>query len=254
MSIPTETTPLARNLGTVRENIASACRRRGRSPDEVLLVAVTKSVDPDVIRALLALGIRDLGESRVQQLVRRAGLIGSAPHGLDHPLPPDAGTPPRWHMVGHLQRNKVKAALEHARIIHSLDSIRLAEEIEHQAARGGFTVEALLEVNVSGETSKQGVHPAELRPLVEHVRGLPHIRLRGLMTMAPLEADPQATRPHFARLRELLGELRREGLAGPECAHLSMGMTNDYAVAVEEGATIVRIGSALFAGISPQPE
>jgi pyridoxal phosphate enzyme (YggS family) len=253
MSIAPAVTRLARNLSTVRQNIASACRRSGRRPDEVLLVAVTKSVGPDLIRTLLALGVTDLGENRVQQLVQRAGLIGRAPGGLDASAPPGGG-PPRWHMVGHLQRNKVKALLEHARIIHSLDSMRLAEEIEHQAARRECLVEALLEVNVSGEASKQGVSPAELRPLVERVRGSPHIRLRGLMTMAPLEADPQATRPHFARLRELLEELRTEGLVEADCRHLSMGMSNDYAVAVEEGATIVRIGSALFAGLGDLPE
>lgn len=254
MSIAPAATRLARNLSAVRQNIASACRTAGRSPDEVLLVAVTKSVGPDLIRALLELGVLDLGENRVQQLVQRAGLIGRASSGLDQPAPPLGSGPPRWHMVGHLQRNKVKAVLEHVRIIHSLDSIRLAEEIEHQATRCEGSVEALLEVNVSGEASKQGVQPAELRPLVERVRGLPHIRLRGLMTMAPLEADPQATRPHFARLRELLEELRREGLVEADCRHLSMGMSNDYAVAVEEGATIVRIGSALFTGLAGQRE
>jgi len=152
-------------------------------------------------------------------------------------------------MVGHLQRNKVKTLLRHSRILHSLDSVRLAKELETQAAKLELSVDAFLELNVAGEQAKSGAPVAEAAVLAEAVAQCPHIRLHGLMTMPPFDPNPEAARPHFARLRELLEQLRRQGAVGPDCVHLSMGMTIDYAVAVEEGATFVRIGSALVEGI-----
>jgi len=236
---------VARNLAAVRGTIERAARRTGRDPRDVRLVAVTKYVGADVIRALLGAGAVDLGESRAQQLALRAAELGACDLA-----PWDSGGPgPRWHMIGHLQRNKVRALLRHSRIIHSVDSERLALEIDHEAGRIDARVDVLLEVNISGEAAKQGVSPAEAPRLAEAVGRLPHVRLRGLMTMAPLEGDPEATRPVFAALRETLASLVQRGAASPECRDLSMGMTNDYAVAVEEGATIVRVGSALFAGL-----
>jgi uncharacterized pyridoxal phosphate-containing UPF0001 family protein len=265
---------LSGNLERVRAAIAHACRRTGRDPAVVRLVAVTKSVDLDTIRALMALGVHDLGENRVQQLVRRAADLGA---DLSSAWSGRPGPGPVWHMIGHLQRNKVRTLLQHSRTLHSLDSPRLADEIEREAARpsatapheplppgpaptsdrssrtgprdetpSGGIVDVLIEVNVAGEASKTGVAPDEAARLAEHVASLPHLRLCGLMTMAPFEVDPQRCRRYFARLRELLGELRGAGVVGPQCGHLSMGMSNDYAVAVEEGATIVRIGTALF--------
>lgn len=240
---------LRENIARVRRNVAEACRRSGRDPGGVRLVGVTKFVGPEVLRELPPAGVPDLGENRVQQLVARARECAGA--RLDWP---DAATDddrplPRWHMIGHLQRNKVKLLLPHARIIHSLDSQRLATTLEQHAQQMDAAVDAFVEVNVSGEASKEGVSPDAVGPLLDTVASCPHIRLRGLMTMAPLDVDAEASRPHFARLRELLDGLRHDGAVGPECTHLSMGMSQDYVVAVEEGATFVRVGSVLFEGL-----
>jgi pyridoxal phosphate enzyme (YggS family) len=236
------------NLAQVRGTIAEACRRSGRAPSEVRLVAVTKYAELDAIRALLELGVRDLGENRVQQLTQRAEALGAASLGLLDDAPP-AGGAPRWHMIGHLQRNKVKALLHRTRILHALDSLRLTQELEKQAGASALTVDAFLELNVAGEQAKSGAPVSEAVALAQAASACAHIRLHGLMTMPPYDPDPEAARPHFARLRELLAELQRQGAVGPQCVQLSMGMTIDYAVAVEEGATFVRIGSALFEGL-----
>jgi pyridoxal phosphate enzyme (YggS family) len=236
------------NLARVRDSIAGACQRRGRDPRAVRLVAVTKYVAPPALREVLQAGVPDLGESHVQQLVARARAC--EPPRLDWPdLGEPASARPRWHMIGHLQRNKVKALLPYARIIHSLDSPRLAQVIEQQAAALDARVDVLIEVNVAGEASKTGIGPDSVPPLLEAVAACRHLCLRGLMTMAPYDPDPEAARPCFVRLRELLEHGRSVGLVGPECVHLSMGMSQDYAVAVEEGATLVRVGSALFEGL-----
>lgn len=229
---------LARNLERVRARIAAAAQRAGRAAGEVRLVAVTKSVDAVMLPLFCAAGLQDLGENRVQQLVARAAA-----------LPP--GLAPRWHMIGHLQRNKVRALLPHCQYVHSVDSLRLAEELSSAAGRLGLRVEALLEVNVSGEQAKYGAAPEEAPRLLAAAAALPQVTWRGLMTMAPYTDDPQAARPHFARLRALRDELIRAGAAPPECRELSMGMSGDFEVAIEEGATIVRIGSDLCAGLAP---
>jgi len=239
---------LRENLERVRERIAAACQRAGRRPDEVRLVAVTKYADLDTVRALLAAGVRELGENRVQQLAARATALGAADAGLWDALPADEPRP-RWHMIGHLQRNKVKLLLGYSRIVHSLDSVRLTEELEKQAARAGLGVDAFLEFNLAGEASKSGAAPVDAERLAEAVAACPHLRLHGLMTMPPFDPDPEAARPYFVQLRELLERLRRQGLVPQQCRHLSMGMSIDYAVAVEEGATFVRIGTALFEGL-----
>ncbi|MEW6198733.1 MAG: YggS family pyridoxal phosphate-dependent enzyme [Planctomycetota bacterium] len=239
------------NVARVRAHIADACARAGRDPAEVRLVGVTKYVSAPVIRELLAAGVQDVGESRVQQLASRALEIGEPLLDWTSAAGPAETRRPRWHMIGHLQRNKVKALLPHARIVHSLDSDRLADTLETHAAALDATVDAFIEVNVAGEASKQGVPPDEVAALATEVRRHPHLRLRGLMTMAPLDPDPEAARPCFARLRELLERLRGTGAVGAECVHLSMGMSQDYRVAVEEGATLVRVGSALFEGLPP---
>lgn len=237
---------LNENLARVRMRVAESCRRSGRDPGEVRLVAVTKYVPPELISSLVELGATDIGESRVQQLVRRAELLGSDAGGLDDS---SSGEAPRWHMIGHLQRNKVKTLLRHARIIHSVDSTRLADEIQKQAEPLGGNVDVFIEVNVSGEAAKGGVDAESAAALAEHVCGLRKIRLCGLMTMAPLSDDAEAARPHFARLRVLRDRLRECGAAAPTCEQLSMGMSADFCVAIEEGATLVRVGSLLFAGV-----
>jgi hypothetical protein len=242
------------NVSRVQADIAAACRRAVRDAADVHLLAVTKYVSLEVARELLAAGLVDLGESRVQQLVARAQACGVA--RFDWPdehagntSPSSSPAAPRWHMIGHVQRNKLKTLLPHARILHSLDSARLAEAVARQAQDLQVQVDVFVEVNSAGEATKTGVLAADLPALVAAVAGLPALRLRGLMTMAPYDPNPEASRPYFAELRGLLERLRRDGAAGPDCRHLSMGMSQDYVVAVEEGATLVRLGSALFEGL-----
>ncbi len=241
---------LADNLKRVQERIAQAAERSGRRPEQVGLVAVTKSVDLEIVRLLLDLGQVHLGENRVQQLVKRASLIdeqmqrrvaaGNEPIGPVH-----------WHMIGSLQRNKVKQVLPLVSLIHSMDTLRLAEEISSRAEKRNQVCDVLVETNVSGEKSKSGVPAAAITYLVEQVVTLPGLRVVGLMTMAPLVDDPEQVRGVFARAKEIFEDVRASRTISPEFKHLSMGMSNDYVVAIEEGATIVRVGSALFEGIAP---
>lgn len=237
---------VARNLALARALIADSSRRSGRAADAVRLVCVTKYAGEEAVRALLDAGAADLGESHVQQLVKRAAQFGASDARLGAPR---SGAMPRWHMIGHLQRNKVNALLEAPVTVHSLDSRRLAEKIAERAASLGRAVDVLIEVNVAGESAKTGVALDDAAALVDFVVGRDSLRLRGLMAMAPYDEEPERARPHFARLRDLLEHLRKVGAVPFDCAELSMGMSGDYHVAIEEGATIVRIGSALFAGI-----
>lgn len=238
---------LSENLKRIRERMAAACERRGRRADEVQLVAVTKTVEVDVIRSGMEAGLMDLGESRVQELVRRAGMIRehlSRRRSMDRSEALD----PRWHMVGHLQRNKVRVLAPWVDVIHSLDSLRLAEEISEEASKVARVISVLIEVNVSGEKSKFGIAVGAVPHLAENIRALPGIEVIGLMTMAPQAEEPEEARPHFARLREVFEDMRSERILGPEFREMSMGMSNDFEIAIEEGATMVRIGTALFEG------
>ena len=214
--------------------MAAACERAGRPPDAVRLVAVVKTVEPEVVRALQAVGVMDVGENRVQEARRKHEALGGT-LGL------------RWHMIGHLQTNKVRHALRLFEMFHSVDSVRLAEALDQRAAHEGKAVPVLLQCNTSGEESKSGVGPAQLRKLLDAVLPLEHVRVKGLMTMAPFVDDPETVRPCFAALRELADKAR--AATGLPMPHLSMGMTQDFEVAIEEGATLVRIGSALFRGM-----
>lgn len=225
---------LASNLAAVRERIAGACARAGRAPGAVTLVAVTKSVGPAVIAQLSALGIGHIGENRVQAARDKQAVLGG-PSGL------------QWHMIGHLQTNKAAAAVRHFQRVHSLDSLRLGQELDRRAAQAGASLPVLVQCNLSGEESKSGISASELPRLLDGLLPLRHLRVEGLMTMAPFREDPEASRPVFARLRELAGQARAAtSLPLPE---LSMGMTRDFEVAIEEGATLVRIGTALFDGL-----
>jgi len=223
-----------RNVAAVRERIERAARRAGRQHDSILLVAVTKTVGADVAQVLIRCGCSDLGENRPQELWRKAELVDG---------------PVRWHLVGHLQRNKVRRTLPLVELVHSVDSVRLIERIERVAAELGRTAQVLLEVNVSGEASKHGFDPAELPAALEALSRCEHIHVRGLMTMAPYDPEPERARPTFAALRQLRDRLAAN--APPNCPlnELSMGMSGDFEVAIEEGATIVRIGTALFQGL-----
>jgi len=231
------------NLGEIRERIAAACERARRFPNEVSIVAVTKTVGIEEIKSLLELGLLDLGESRVQQLMLRDGEL--RPYLQRRRA--EQGGEVRWHMIGHLQRNKVRQVVDLNCMIHSVDSLRLAEAINDRADRAGRVAEVLLEVNCSEEPQKFGVPVGAASHMAEIIASMKHVRLLGLMTMAPLVDDPEKARPTFVRLRELFEDMRREGVGGQDFRHLSMGMSQDYPIAVEEGATMVRIGSALFA-------
>jgi pyridoxal phosphate enzyme (YggS family) len=228
---------IAENLARVRQNIAEAARASGRPPDAVQLVGVTKYVGVETIRALVEAGCRQLGESRPQQLWQRV------------PALDDRSA--RWHLIGHLQRNKVERTLPLVHMIHSVDSLRLATAINESAAHLGRKIPVLLEVNISGEEAKHGLPPAEMEPLLAELSALEHLEVLGLMGMASLEGGLDAARRDFARLRELRDQLRCHCPPGIGLDELSMGMSGDYEVAIREGATIVRVGSALFEGLLP---
>ncbi len=220
-----KTLTIAERVEAVRLQIAGACLRSGRSQDDVTLVAVTKGFPAEAVREAAAAGLRHFGENRVQEAQAKLPLLAD--------LPPR----PVWHMVGHLQTNKVKTAVSLFDIIHSVDSLHLAEEISRRAPQS-MRVPVLLEVNVSGEAGKYGLTPDELPDEAEAIRALPGLEVRGLMTVAPMVQDQREVRPLFRRLRRLA-----ESLGLPQ---LSMGMSDDFEVAVEEGATIVRIGRAIL--------
>jgi hypothetical protein len=222
---------LAGRVATVRTRIAAACARAGRSLTEVTLVAVTKTVTPEVAAVLPSLGVVDLGESRPQELWKKAAVIPSA----------------RWHLLGHLQRNKLDKTLPLVSLLHSVDSERLLAAVSEFGVRRGSPVPVLLEVNCSREPAKGGFDPAAVPAVADTLLSLAGVRLDGLMTMAAYSDDPAAARPTFAELRALCDQLRTR--TGLPLSHLSMGMSGDFEVAVEEGATLVRVGSTLFEGL-----
>jgi hypothetical protein len=228
---------IAGNLREVQDRIAQSAAKSGRSADEVKLVAVTKYVGEAEIRALVRAGCDRLGESRPQQLFDKA--------------PKLADLPIRWHMIGHLQRNKVRRTLPLVEMIHSADGLPLIEAIDRVAGESEIRMPLLLEVNISGETAKHGFGPDQIAPALETLATLPNVEIRGLMCMAGLEGGPDAARADFAALRGLRDRLRADCPREISLEELSMGMSGDYQAAIEEGATIVRIGSALFEGIRP---
>jgi pyridoxal phosphate enzyme (YggS family) len=238
-------TELESNLGSVRERIAAAARRAGRDPDGVTLVAVTKTQPPDVIQAAHDLGLRNFGENRVGEAEAKVGQ-----------LPADI----TWHMIGHIQSRKANRVVPLFQIVHSIDRLKVAQRLDRVYPEGSAPLPVLLEVNVSGEESKYGFaasrwdsDPAERAALfgaVEEILTLSRLQIQGLMTMAPIVTDPESARPIFVRLRQLRGELAAAYPAA-DWHHLSMGMTDDFEVAIEEGATLVRIGRAIFSPGSP---
>ncbi|MGC8990352.1 MAG: YggS family pyridoxal phosphate-dependent enzyme, partial [Verrucomicrobiia bacterium] len=229
VSSATLTMSLADNLKALQDRIANACARAGRDPASVALVAVSKGHPPETVCAAADLGVTVFGENRVQEAKAKIPLC---PGRL------------KWHMVGHLQTNKVRDALALFDMIHSVDSLHLATEINKAAERLSRFVPILLEVNVAGESTKYGYNPDKLLAELPMLNALPRLEIRGLMTMAPWTPDPERVRPVFRRLREL--KLKCEDILGAPMEHLSMGMSGDFEVAIEEGATMVRIGTALF--------
>jgi len=225
---------LASRYRDLLDRIAGACRRSGRSADDVSLVAVTKSAEIPAIRELVACGARDLGESRVQQLAERV---------------PQVSGPVRWHFIGPLQRNKVRRLLPLVEWIHSIDSARLLARVDEVAGELQLQPRVLLEVNVSGEQSKGGFSPEEIEAAWPKIAGCAHARIEGLMTMAPLVENVEEARPVFRGLRLLRDRLVEKTSGAVPLPELSMGMTQDFEIAVEEGATMVRVGSLLFEGL-----
>lgn len=225
---------LTERLASVRGRIADACKRVGRDAAAVTLVAATKTVSPEVAAVAVELGIRDLAESRPQELWKKAAAVPTA----------------RWHLIGHLQRNKIDRTVPLVTLMHSVDSERVLEALAEFGSKHGTTVPVLLEVNCSREAAKGGFSPGEVPAICDKAVSLSGISLRGLMTMAAYSDNPEDARPVFAELRRLRDDLRsRTGLELPE---LSMGMSGDFEVAVEEGATLVRIGTTLFEGLGEQ--
>lgn len=219
------------NYKEVEKRVEEACKRAGRKREEVTLIAVSKTKPVSMIEELLPLNVRDFGENKVQELTAKVEILPSALH---------------WHMIGHLQRNKVKYIVDKACIIHSVDSLRLAEEISKAAQKKQVTAKILIEVNVAEEESKFGVRTSELLPLIEAISPLPNIAIKGLMTIAPYVENPEENRWIFQKLKNLSIDIKGKNFDNVTMDVLSMGMTGDYEVAIEEGATHVRVGTGIF--------
>lgn len=220
------------NLMEVESRVQAACKRAGRPREDVLLIAVSKTKPVELIREIMETGTKDFGENKVQEMCSKI-------EEIKEPL--------NWHLIGHLQRNKVKYIVDKACLIHSVDSLRLAEEIQKEAVKKGVDkVPVLIEVNMAQESSKDGINASETEELVREIAKLPNVQIRGLMTIAPFVDDPEENRVHFHAMRRLRDQLKAMDIPGVEMTELSMGMTNDFEVAIEEGATMVRVGTAIF--------
>ena len=219
------------NVAEVEANIQKACERAGRSRDEVTLIAVSKTKPVSDIYEVMETGIKDYGENKVQELCDKIETISE---------------PLNWHMIGHLQRNKVKYIVDKVRMIHSVESLRLAQQISSEAVKKGVDVDILIEVNVAEEASKFGLSTEAVIQLAEDISKLPAVHIRGLMTVAPFTENPEDNRPYFRNLRQLAVDIARKNIDNVTMNELSMGMTGDYEVAIEEGATMVRVGTGIF--------
>lgn len=219
------------NLMQVRKNIEAACQKAGRNPEEVTLIAVSKTKPVPMLEEAYQAGSRDFGENKVQEIMDK------------YPVLPDDI---RWHMIGHLQRNKVKYIVDKVYLIHSVDSLRLAEEISKEAVKKQVTVSVLVEINVAGEESKFGTTAREAAALVEEIAKLPNMIVKGLMTIAPYVENPEENRLYFAMLRQIYVDIIHKNIDNVCMKELSMGMTGDYETAITEGATYIRIGTGIF--------
>ena len=220
------------NIAVVRKNIELACERAGRNPEEVTLIAVSKTKPlSDIEEVIATTDTRDFGENKVQEMVDKYEKVS---------------TPVNWHLIGHLQTNKVKYIVDKACLIHSVDSFNLAKTIEKEAVKRNVTANILIEVNVAEEETKFGVRCEEVLPLIEQIKDLPHVKVKGLMTIAPFVENPEDNRVYFRTLRDLSLDIASKNIDNIDMSVLSMGMTNDYVVAVEECATLVRVGTGIF--------
>ncbi|SHJ13286.1 hypothetical protein SAMN02745975_01347 [Geosporobacter subterraneus DSM 17957] len=221
---------IADNISNIRQEITKTCMKLGKKTEEVHLIAVTKTIEPERINEAIACGITDIGENKVQEVINKYDLV----------------SPVNWHMIGHLQTNKVKYIIDKVKLIHSLDRISLAEEIQKRAERINRSIDVLIQVNIGQEETKSGIEPESVHNFIEALQTFSHIRVKGLMTVAPYEEDPEKVRIYFKAMREIFEKIRAKKLSGIEMKYLSMGMTNDYKVAIEEGANMIRIGTAIF--------
>jgi len=222
---------ISENLERIQSKIADAAHKSGRNPSDIKLIGVTKTIEVDQIRELLSLGVNSLGENKPQELTEKYNILGDGPE---------------WHLIGHLQTNKVKLIINKAAMIHSVDSLRLAEEINKRAGENGIVKDVLVEVNIAAEPSKYGILPEEAPEFVGMLFALKHLRVRGLMCIAPNVDESGKNRIYFANMRQIFIDIKSKYAHNIDMMDLSMGMTNDYEVAVEEGATIVRIGTGIF--------
>lgn len=219
------------NLEEVREKIRQACQRSGRREEDVTLISVSKTKPVEMLREAYEAGSRDFGENRVQEIMEKYGQ-----------MPEDV----RWHMIGHLQKNKVRQVIDKAVLIHSVDTVELAEQIEKDAAKRDLTVDILLEVNVAEEESKFGFRTEKVEAAVMKIKEFPHVHIKGLMTIAPFVSNSEDNREVFKKLYQLYVDIRSKNIDNVNMSVLSMGMTGDYEVAVEEGATMIRVGTGIF--------
>ena len=223
---------ITQNIADIRGRIAEAAKRSGRSPDDILLIAVTKLHEPDEIEEAIATGVTDIAENKVQEIQKKYDQIVS---------------PVRWHLIGQLQTNKVKYIIDKVVMIHSVDSLKLAEEIDKRAAAAGKTMDVLLQVNAAHEESKFGLDPKDVPQVMQDILDTcPNVRIRGLMHMAPWSEDPEEIRPYFKEVKDLFDTLSRVEHPNSDFKYLSMGMSHDFETAIEEGANIVRIGTSIF--------
>ena len=222
---------LKENLENVEEKIQEACRRSGRNREDITLIAVSKTKPTETLQHAYDLGVRVFGENKVQELSEKYDALPDDIH---------------WHMIGHLQRNKIKYIIGKTELIHSVDSFRLAEAIEKEAAKRNLTVDVLMEVNIAREESKFGLLPEEVDEFIEKVQKLPHLQVKGLMTIAPFVENPEENREVFAQLKKLSVDIATKNAHNITMSILSMGMTNDYQIAIEEGATMIRVGTGIF--------
>ena len=220
------------NLEILRKRIQNACRRCNRRPEDILLVGVTKTFGPETVRQAISVGLLDVGENYVQELIDKRKLV------TDETV--------RWHFIGHLQSNKVKYLAGFIHLIHAVDNDSVAEEIQKRGEKAGRTIDVLVEVHTTDEATKYGVKPGETVELVKRISRFDHLRVQGLMTMGPFSDDPNDSRPSFQQVAELKKSIIREGIEKVTMEHLSMGMSHDFEVGIEEGATIIRIGTAIF--------
>ena len=222
---------LYENYETVVENVKKACVRAGRNPEEVTVIAVSKTKPLSDIEELIAHGVTEFGENKVQEMTDKYGHVSKPVH---------------WHLIGHLQTNKVKYIVDKACLIHSVDSVHLAKEIEKEAAKKNVVVNVLIEVNIAHEESKFGIDETDVYDLIEAIKDFSHVHVMGLMTIAPFVENPENNRIYFRKMYQLSLDIKSKNIDNIDMNVLSMGMTNDYEIAVEEGATMVRVGTAIF--------